>query len=85
MKIIKIKYNGSVLTPAGFRGVNFEALAEKISEKRARVIEVLAIDGEEIKSNMSRTGAKRQRFWGVGAGERQVSKLKNLSSCEVIS
>ena len=82
---MKIKYSGSVLTPAGFRGVSFEALAEKISDKRVKVIEVLTIDREDVKPNMSRTGAKRQSYWGVGAAERQVGKLKNLSSCEVIS
>lgn len=83
MNTIKIKYNASVFTPAGFRGVTIEALAEQISEKRAKVIQVLHINGEEIKSNMSRTGAKRQSFWGFGAANREEGKIKNLSACEV--
>ena len=81
---MKIKYSGSVLTPAGFRGVEFEATAEKISEKRAKVIEVLTIDGEDVISNMSRTGAKRQSFYGVGAASREKGKTKNLSSCKIL-
>ena len=81
---MKIKYNSSVLTPAGFRGVTIEAMAEKISEKRAKVLEVITIDGEEVKANMSRTGAKRQSYWGVGAARREEGKVKNLSACEVI-
>jgi hypothetical protein len=77
---MKIKYSGSVLTPAGFRGVEFEATAEKISEKRAKVIEVLTIDGEDVISNMSRTGS----FYGVGAASREEGKTKNLSSCKIL-
>ncbi len=83
MNTITIKYKASVFTPAGFRGVEMEALAEKISEKRAKVIEVLKIDSEEVKANMSRTGAKRQKFYGVGAAAREEGKIKNLSACEI--
>lgn len=84
MRAIKIKYKGSVLTPAGFRGVNFEAIAEQISPKRAKVLEITSIDGEDIKPNMSRTGANRQKFYGVGAAKREQGKIKNLSTCEIV-
>ncbi len=83
MNTITIKYNASVLTAAGFRGVTMLAKAEKISDKRARVIEVFKIDGEAVKANMSRTGANRQKYYGVGAANREQGKIKNLSSCVV--
>ena len=81
---MKVKYNASVLTPAGFRGVTMRAIVEKISEKRIKVIEVLAINGEDVKANMSRTGANRQKFYGIGAAAREVGKIKNLSACEIV-
>lgn len=81
---MKIKYNASVLTPAGFRGVEMEAIVEKISEKRVKVVEVIAIDGEDVKANMSRTGANRQKFYGIGAAAREVGKTKNLSTCQIV-
>ena len=84
METITIKYNGTVLTQAGFRSVEMTAKAEKISEKRAKVLEVLEIDGEEVKANMSRTGANRQKFYGIGAAAREQGKTKNLSTCEVV-
>lgn len=85
MNTIRVKYNASVFTPAGFRGVTIEAMAEKISEKRAKVIDVLYIDGDEVKPNMSRTGAKRQSYYGIGVARREIDKIKNISSCEVIN
>lgn len=84
MNTITIKYNGTVLTPAGFRSVTMTAKAEQISPKRAIVIEVTEIDGEEVKANMSRTGANRQKFYGIGAATREEGKTKNLSACEII-
>jgi len=83
METITIKYNGTVLTPAGFRSVEMTAKAEKISEKRAKVSEVLEIDGEEVTANMSRTSANRQKFYGIGAAAREKGKIKNLSACKV--
>ncbi len=84
MNTITIKYNGTVLTPAGFRGVEMTAKAEQISPKRAKVLEVIAIDGEEVKANMSRTGANRQKFYGYGAAEREEGNIKNLSACTIV-
>jgi len=79
-----IKYKSSVLTSAGFRGVEMLAKAKRVSEKRIKVIEVLEIDNESIRANMSRTGAKRQSFYGVGAASREEGKIKNLSACVII-
>lgn len=84
METITIEYKGSVLTPAGFRGVLFLAKAEKVSAKRARVLDILKIDGGEVVANMSRTGANRQKFFGFGAARREEGKIKNLSACEII-
>lgn len=81
---VTITYNGTVLTQAGFRGVTMKALAEKISEKRARVTEIISIDGEEVNFGMSRTGSKRQTYNGISAAKREIGKIKNLSSCEEI-
>ena len=83
MDKITIEYKGSVHTPAGFRGVDMLAIAEKISDKRAKVIELIAIDGEEIKANMSRTGANRQKFYGYGVARHEEGKIKNLSSYKI--
>lgn len=45
------------------------------------VLEVIAID---VRANMSRTGANRQKFYGIGAANRDVGKTKNLSTCTVV-
>jgi hypothetical protein len=85
METVTIKYNASVFTQAGFRGVTMTALVEKISEKRVKVLEVLKIDGEEVKANMSRTGANRQRYYGVAVAAKEKGKTKNLSACELLN
>lgn len=85
MNTITIKYNGTVLTPSGFRGVIMTAIAEKISEKRCVVKEILEIDGEVVKASMSRTGANRQKFYGFGAAAREEGKTKNLSACSIVA
>lgn len=82
--IITIEYKGSVRTQAGYRGVIFTASAEKISEKRCRVITVKKIDSDEVTANMSRTGAKRQAFYGYGAASNEEGKIKNISVCVII-
>lgn len=81
---MKIIFDTSVLTAtAGWRGVTVLARAEKISEKRARVVEVLEIDGESPGYGMSRTGANRQRYNGHGVAKRLEGNIKNLSSCTI--
>ena len=81
MDNITINYKSSVCTPAGWRGVEITALAKKISEKMAVVEKVLEISGKEPYYNMSRTGAKRQLFNGVGVAAREVGARKRLSAC----
>ena len=81
---IEIKYIASVYTPAGWRGVTIKATATKTSEKMALVVEVLEIDGEAPKSNMSRTGASRQRYNGCGISRREEGAKKRLSACEIL-
>lgn len=82
---IEIKYTASVFTPAGWRGVTITAKATKTSEKMALVVEVLEINGESPKSNMSRTGASRQRFNGKSVSCREVGAKKRLSACEIVN
>lgn len=81
---IVIEYSASVYTPAGWRGVTITALARKITEKTAEVVEVTAIDGEEPIGYASRTGANRQKYNARGVALREVGKKKRLGSCEVI-
>lgn len=82
---MKIEYKASVFTPVGFRGVTITALAEPNNTgKMAEVTEVMLIDGEPVQRNMSRTGAKRQRYYGTGVALREVGKKKRLSACEII-
>lgn len=85
MNTIEIKYTSSVFTPAGWRGVTIKATATKTSEKMAEVVEVLEIDGEDPKCNMSRTGASRQRYNGKSISYREVGAKKRLSTCEILN
>lgn len=81
---MKIEYTASVFTPAGWRGVTIAADAERISAGMARVLAVLAIDGETPAGTMSRTGARRQQFSGSGVAAREVGARKRLSACNVL-
>jgi hypothetical protein len=80
-----IDYNASVKTPAGWRGVTIKAEAERVSAGMARVTRVIAIDGEAPAGTMSRTGARRQEFWGTGTANREIGTRKRLSACMSIS
>lgn len=82
---MNIEYKSSVYVAAGWRSVTITATAEKISEKRAKVTDVVAIDGEPVRSTMSRTGAKRQSYHGTGIAERERGKIKILSRCDVLA
>jgi hypothetical protein len=84
MTVITIKYNASVFTPAGWRGVTIEANAEQTSAKMATVIEVLLIDGKEPIGYASRTGAKRQTYNASGIAQREIGMKKRLASCEIL-
>lgn len=80
-----VKYNASVYTPAGWRGVTITAEVElSASSKMATVVKVIAIDGEKVQPTMSRTGAKRQKYHGTGVAAREEGKRKRLSACEVL-
>jgi hypothetical protein len=81
---ITINYKSSVFTPAGWRGVTITATAEKTSEKMAIVTEVTNIDGEDVVANMSRTGAKRQAYYGIGVASREIGAKKRLGTCTII-
>ena len=81
---MKIEYTASVHTPAGWRGVTIAADAERVSAGYARVLAVLAIDGENPRPGMSRTGARRRQFNGAGVAAREVGALKRLSACNVL-
>jgi hypothetical protein len=79
--MITITYNSSVFTPAGWRGVVVTAKAERLSAKRAEVVEVVDIDGEGAVGYASRTGAKRQQYNVGGTAKREVGAVKLLSKC----
>ena len=84
-KNIKVEYGSSVFTPAGWRGVTITAAAEQISEKRCRILGVMLIDGKVPSGYASRTGAKRQSYNAAGVSQREVGKIKNLSSLKEVS
>ena len=85
MTAMTIKYNASVYTQAGWRGVIIKAQAEQISKGMAQVLEVLEIDGEAPVGYTSRTGAKRQTYHAAGVAEREVGAKKRISACEVVA
>jgi peptide deformylase len=78
-----IEYTASVFTPAGWRGVTIRAIAERVSAGMARVTAVTAIDGEDPRPGMSRTGARRQQFNGAGVAAREIGVRKRLSACNI--
>ena len=79
MKNLTIEYKASVRTPAGHRSVWVTATANRLSAKRVEVVEVLTIDDEKVSSNMSRTGANRQKFNGEYLASQEAGKKKNIS------
>lgn len=83
MEKIIIKYNSSVMVPAGWRHVTIKAEAEKTSEKMATIVKVLEIDGEEPTGYTSRTGAKRQTYHAAGIAQREIGTKKRLSACVI--
>lgn len=78
-----IKYQASVMVPAGWRSVEIAAQVEKVSKGMAVVVKVLTIDGDAPNGYQSRTGAKRQTFNASGIAQREVGKKKRLSACIV--
>lgn len=81
---IKIKYDTSVFTPAGWRSVTVTANAEKTSPKRCVIVDVIDIDGNGNVGYASRTGANRQKYNVSYAASNEIGKKKNISSIEVL-
>ncbi len=81
---MKIKYNTSVFTPAGWRSEVVTAQAEPITDKRLRVVEVIDIGGNGCTGYGSRTGAKRQQYNVGYFAAQQIGAVKLASKVEVI-
>ena len=84
MNTIKIQYTASVLVQAGWRSLEITAIAEKISEKRCKVIEVIDVDGEGVTGYASRTGANRQKYNVGYIANREIGSVKIISKLTVI-
>lgn len=84
MTKVLIEFKSSVLTGAGWRSVWMRATAEKISEKRVKVLEVTHIDDEPISFKMSRTGSKRQEFNAQHFANEAAGAIKNISALHSI-
>ena len=82
--MMRIEYTASVFTAAGWRSVAITADAERVSGGMARVVAVVAIDGEDPRPGMSRTGARRQQYNGAAIAAREVGARKRLSACSLL-
>ena len=83
---VKVKYQASVKTLAGWRPVSVVAEATLSGTgKMASITKVTTIDGEVPARGQSRTGAKRQEFDGVFWANREIGAKKRVSACEVIA
>ena len=85
MTTITIKYTTGVYTHAGWRSETVTAQAAKISDKRARVTEVIDVGENGNTGYASITGAKRQQYSVGAVAGREVGKIKNLSSCGIVN
>lgn len=81
--VISINYNTSVFTPCGWRNVEVTGVAEKISEKRCKVLNVDFIDNKKPVGYASRTGAKRQQYNALGISFREIDKIKNINTLNI--
>ena len=81
---VSVEYRGSVKTPAGWRSVYYKGTADKISDKRVKIVSIDTIDDEPVSYNMSRTGANRQKFNGHYFAGQEIGKIKNISSLHSI-
>ena len=84
MNTIKIQYTASVLVQAGWRSLEITAIAEKISEKRCKVVQVIDVDGEGLTGYASRTGANRQKYNVGYIANREIGSVKIISKLTVI-
>lgn len=78
---VRVKYQTSVFVQAGWRSADVTALAETISAKRAKVLEVLDINGDGNTGYSSLTGANRQKYSVSAIAARETGKIKILSKC----
>ena len=79
-----IEYKGSMLTNDGWQNVKVTAKAEQVSKKKVKILKVTAINGDPIDRWMLWAGTTRPSFSGDFFAEREVEKIKNLSSCVII-
>ena len=77
---MKIEYKTSVLVEAGWRSVSILALADKLSDKRVKVLNVLTIDNQPVGGCHSITGTNRQTFSSDKTAKNEIGKTKNISS-----
>lgn len=84
-ELVTVEYRGRVNTRAGWRSVYFKAVAEKISEKRVKIVQVLELDDTPPSANMPRTVANRQKYNGQYFANQEVGKVKNISNLWSIS
>lgn len=73
--MLKVKYTVGVNTNCGWRSKDVVALAEQISEKRVKIVEVL---------EMEKADSRRQQYNKSYFAEKEVGKTKNISSVEII-
>ena len=81
MNTVTATYNSSVKVQAGWRSIKITALLEKVSEKRAKVVKVIDVDGDGDHGYTSRTGAKRQQYSINYVAQRELDSIKILSKC----
>lgn len=84
MEKIIIKYSTGVMVQAGWRSVVIKAEAEKTSDKMAKVVKVLEIDGKAPRGYTSINGVKRQTYHAAGIAAREEGNAKRLSACEIV-
>ena len=71
-----IKYTSSVKTAAGWRSELITARAEKLTDKRLQVVEVIDIGGNGSTGYASRTGANRQQYNVGYFASQQIGAVK---------
>ena len=80
-----LEYNSSVLVTAGWRSISITAEATPSGTgKKAEVVKVLEIDGEDPTGYHSRTGSKRQTFNADYIANREMGAVKIVSKCNII-
>lgn len=82
---ITVRYTISVNCQCGWRSEVCTAVAEKISEKRAKIIDVIDVGGNGTSGYASRTGANRQKYSVSYFASNEIGKIKNLSSVSILN